>query len=147
MDDDFVYGLNEKNRNYIVTIVFVALLLFGPVQPYGLAIRFAYLAAVPAVLWLALRYGGEKLDLSPDDNDRLNRGITAAIAGTLAVAAYQAATAKYHGECTQAVRDGQGGYECVGDTVTVMGPDYGMAFMWIALAAVAFWAATARKSN
>ena len=147
MDDDFVYGLNEKNRNYIVTIVFVALLLFGPVQPYGLAIRFASLAAVPAVLWLALRYGGEKLDLSPDDNDRLNRGITAAIAGTLAVAAYQAATAKYHGECTQAVRDGQGGYECVGDTVTVMGPDYGMAFMWIALAAVAFWAATARKSN
>ncbi|WP_414900772.1 hypothetical protein ACMT1E_13075 [Sphingomonas flavalba] len=98
-------------------------------------------------LWLALRYGGEKLDLSSDDNERLNRGITAAIAGMLTVVAYQAATAKYHGECTQAVRDGQGGYECVGDIVTVMGPDYVMAFMWIALAAVAFWAGTTRKSD
>ncbi|MEP7351026.1 MAG: hypothetical protein ABI668_13895 [Sphingorhabdus sp.] len=147
MNDDFVYGLNEKNRNYIVTIVFVALLVFGPVQPYGRVIRFAYLAAIPALLWLTLRFGGEKLDLSPDDNDRLNRGITAAIAGMLTVAAYQEATAKYHGECTQTVRDGQGGYDCVGDTVTVMGPDYGTAFMLIAFAAVAFWAATARKSN
>lgn len=44
MNDNFVYGLNEKNRNYIVTIVFVALLVFGPVQPYGLVIRFVYLA-------------------------------------------------------------------------------------------------------
>lgn len=147
MDEDFDYGLSKKNRNYIVGIVFVALLVFGPVQPYGLVIRFAYLAAIPAVLWLALRYGGEKLDLSPDDNDRLNRGITATIAGMLTVAAYQTATAKYHGECSQTVRDGQGGYECVGDIVTVMGPDYGMAFMWIAFAAVAFWAATTRKSN
>ena len=35
------------------------------------------------------------------------------------VAAYQSATATRHGECTQTVRDGQGGYECVGDIVTV----------------------------
>ena len=147
MNDNIVYGLNEKNRNYIVTIVFVALLVFGPVQPFGLVIRFAYLAAIPGLLWLTLRYGGEKLDLSPDDNDRLNRAITAAIAGMLTVAAYHAATAKYHGECTQTVRDGQGGYECVGDTVMVMGPDFGMAFMLIVLAATAFWAATTRRSN
>ncbi len=147
MNDNFDYGLNEKNRNYIVTIVFVALLVFGPVQPYGLVIRFAYLAAIPALLWVALRYGGERLDLSPDDNDRLNRGITAAIAGMLTVAAYQAATSKYHGQCTQTVRDGQGGYECVGDIVMVKGPDYVTAFMLIAIAAAAFWAATTRRSN
>jgi len=147
MNDGFDYGLDEKNRIYIVTIVFVALLVFGPAQPYGLVIRFAYLAAIPALLWLALRHGGEKLNLSPNDNDLLNRGITAAIAGMLTVAAYQAATAKYHGECTQTVRDGQGGYECVGDTVTVIGPDYGMAFMWIVFAVAAFWAATTRRSS
>lgn len=138
-------GLSENNRNYIVGIVFVLLLVFGPVQPYGLAIRFAYLAAIPAVLWLALRYGGRKLDLRPDGNDRLSRAITAAIAGILTVAAYQAATAKFHGECTQTVRDGQGGYECVGNIVTVIGPDYGAAFMWIVLAAVLFWVAATRK--
>jgi hypothetical protein len=147
MIDNLVYGLNEKNRNYIVTIVFVALLVFGPVQPYGLVIRIAYLAAIPALLWLALRYGGEKLDLNQNDNDRLNRGITAAIAGMLTVAAYEAATAKYHGECTQTVRDGQGEYACVGDIVTVIGPDYGMALMWISFAVAAFWAATTRRSN
>lgn len=61
MDENFAYGLSEKNRNYIVTIVFVALLVFGPVQPYGLVIRSLYLAAVPTALWLALRYGGKRL--------------------------------------------------------------------------------------
>ncbi|GBH29729.1 hypothetical protein [Sphingobium xenophagum] len=147
MNDNFVYGLNEKNRNYIVALVFAALLVLGPVQPYGMVFRFAYLAAIPAVLWLALRYGGEKLDLSPDDNDRLSRSITAAIAGMLTVVAYQTATAKYHRECAQTVRDGQGGYECVGETLRVVGPDYGMAFIWIAFAAAAFWAATTRRSN
>lgn len=147
MDDDFAYGLNEKNRNYIVGIVFVALLIFGPVQPYGMVVRAVYLAGIPAVLWLALRYGGENLELRPDDNDRLNRSITAAIAGMLVVAAFQAATATHHGECTQTVRDGQDGHECVGDTITVKGPDYGMAFMWITMAGFAFWGATTRKSN
>ena len=147
MDDDFAYGLSEKNRNYIVSIVFVALLVFGPVQPYGMVIRTAYQAAIPAILWLALRYVGGKLDMDPFDNDRLNRGITAAIAGMLMVAAYQSATATHHGECTQTVRDGQGGYECVGDIVTVKGPDRGAALMWIVFAGVAFRVATSRKSN
>jgi hypothetical protein len=147
MDEDFAYGLSVKNRNYIVGIVFVALLVFGPVQPYGMLIRVAYLAVVPTILWLALRYMGGKLDMDPSDNDRLNRGITAAIAGTLIVAAYQSATASDHGECTQTVRDGQGGYECVGDFVSAKGPARGAAIMWIVFAGVAFWVATSRKSN
>lgn len=147
MEEDFAYGLSEKNRNYIVGIVFVALLVFGPVQPYGMVIRVAYLAVIPAILWLALRYVGGKLDMDPFDNDRLNRAITAAIAGMLIVAAYQSATATHHGECTQTVRDGQGGYECVGDIVTTKGPDRGTAIMWMVFAGVAFWVATSRKSN
>ena len=145
MSDEF--GLSDKNRSYIVGIVFLALLIFGPVQPYGMAIRLGYLAAIPAVLWFALPYVGDMLDMDGLANDRLNRGITAAIAGMLTVASFQAATAKFHGECTQTVRDGQGGYECVGDTVTVAGPDYTMAFIWIVLAVIAFCAATSRKSG
>lgn len=147
MDDEFAHGLSKKNRNYIVTIVFAALLMFGPVEPYGMAVRFAYLVAIPTVLWLVLRYAADKLDMDPEDNDRLYCGMTASISGMLMVAAYQAATARHHGECTQTVKDGQGGYECVGDIVTVIGPDYGMAFMWIMLACVAFWVAITRKSN
>jgi hypothetical protein len=34
-----VIGLDSENRSHIVTLVFFALLLFGPVQPYGLAVR------------------------------------------------------------------------------------------------------------
>lgn len=147
MEDDFAYGLSETNRNYIVGIVFGALLVFGPVQPYGMVIRLAYLASIPAVLWLALRCVSGKLDMDPFDNDRLNRGITAAIAGMLIVAAYQSATATHHGECTQTVSDGEGGYECVGAIVTVKGPDKGSAMMLIMFAGVAFWIATSRKSN
>ena len=147
MDDDFACGLSEKNRNYIVGIVFVALLVFGPIQPYGMVSRTAYLAAIPAILWLALHFVGGKLDMDPFDNDRLGRGITAAIAGMLMVAAYQSATATHHGECTQTVRDGQGGYECVGDIVTVKGPDRGTALMLIVFAGVAFWVAISRESN
>lgn len=147
MDDDFAYGLSAKNRNYIVGIVFFALLILGPVQPYGMIIRVSYLAAIPSILWLVLRYVGDKLDMAPSDNDRLSRGITAAIAGMLLLTAYQSATASYHNDCSQTVRAGQGGYECVGDIVTLKGPDTGAAFMWFVFAGVAFRIATSRKSN
>ena len=65
--------------------------------------------------------------------DRLKRGVAGIVAGILLVWAYQAATSKFHSECTQYTRD----YECVGDYVGVKGPDYGEAFMLLVFAGIA----------
>ncbi len=54
MVDQNRFGLSSANRSFIVTIFIVGLLLFGPVQPYGIAIRIAYLIALPTALWFAL---------------------------------------------------------------------------------------------
>ena len=141
------FGLSSTNRTYIVTLVFGVLLIFGPVEPYGFAIRSLYLVLIPAGVWFILRHLDARLDIDSRTNDRIWRALTASIAGMLVVASYQSFTAKQHLQCTQSVRDGQGGRECVGDFVTVRGPDKGQAFMWILLAGVAFWVAIAPQQE
>ena len=147
MDDEDYFGLSSGNINYIVALIFFALLTFGPVEPYGLVVRVLYLIAVPLVLWFALRFFGRLLNLEPRDNDHISRAITASISGMLIVAAYQRYTAKYHAVCTQSVRDGQGGSECVGDFVTALGPDKGTGFALVVFAGLAFWLAIARRPS
>jgi len=135
------WGLSRTNRNYVVGLVFFLLLLFGPVQPYGLVVRFAYLAVIPAMLWLALYFGGRHLDIDAIMNDHITRAITAGLAGALVVAAFVAFTADYHFDCAQVVPDGSG--DCVGEQVMKSGADYVRGFMATMLAVVAFWIAIA----
>lgn len=145
MDEDHTFGLSSANRTYIVTLVFGVLLIFGPVEPYGLTIRLLYLFLIPAGVWLIIGLLGTHLDVDSRINDHISRALSASIAGMLVVAAYQSFTAKQHLECTQYAGDGQGGRECVGDFVTTRGPDKGEAFMLILLAGVAFWVAIAPR--
>jgi len=146
MDEDHSFGFSSRNRNYVVLLVFVALLLFGPVEPYGLVIRLAYLAAIPTIIWFVLWYWGDEWDIDPLTNDRINRAITGSLTGVLLVGAYLTYTASTHSECTRSVltRDGS---ECVGDYVTVGGGDKGMALMMVVFAGFAFWAAVSRDSD
>jgi hypothetical protein len=146
MGEDHSFGLSSRNREYIVLLVFVALLLFGPVEPYGLVIRLAYLAVIPSILWFGLWYWGGRLDIDALTNERINRAITGSIAGVLLVGAYLTYTAGHHQECTQYARTSDG-RECVGDYVTVAGGDPGMALMLLLFAGIAFWIAISRESD
>lgn len=145
MDGNQENGLSNANRNYVVALAFFALLVFGPVEPYGLLIRMLYLVAVPVFIWFLLWLFGRYFSIDPVTNDYINRALTASIAGMLLAAAYVSFTSEYHLECTQYARDGDGSKECVGELITVPGPDKGNAFMLILLAGVAFWIAVASR--
>ncbi len=139
-------GLNENNRNLIVVFVFIVLLLFGPIESYGLFVRIMYLILVPVFLWLILRFWGGKLPLDKQLNNYLNRGIYALIAGMLIVSAYISFITKNHTVCDQLVqtRDGQ---ECVGDYVLVNGPDVVGVVMQIIFAGILFWLAVSKRKD
>jgi hypothetical protein len=142
MDEDDSSGFSNSNRNYIVGLVFFALLMLGPVQPYGMMVRTIYLIAIPVAVWFALRLIGKHLDIDTQNNDYINRAITASLAGMLVLAAYQAATAERHVGCTRSAPDG----DCIGEFITKSGPDKGTAFMLVLFAGVAFWGAITRRA-
>lgn len=139
-------GLNSNNRNLLVGLLFVVLLIWAPVEPYGMVVRVAYLIALPALLWLGLRYFGSKWDGDEMANNRLARGIAGIIAGAFFVGAYLSFTAPYHTECTQSVRTNDGS-ECVGDYVTVKGRDLSGAFISLGLGALATWYAISKHDD
>ncbi|WP_288806509.1 hypothetical protein [uncultured Novosphingobium sp.] len=147
MNDENSDGAALENRKYITALVFLGLLLLGPIKPYGLTFRLIYLAAAPAAVWYFLGLVGKSLAIDRDTHDRINRAITATIGGAFAVAAYFSFTAPTHSQCTQYVRDRDGGQECVGDSVTVKGPDFTGGFMCIMAAGFAFWFAVAPRSK
>lgn len=136
-------GLSAENRTLITSALFGALLLFGPVQPGGLAVRIAYLIAIPSITWVALRAWGQKMNIGSATNDRIRRAVVAGIAGALLVAGYQAYTASHHLECDQFARTADG-RECVGDYVKTKGGDVEGALVWALLAGFAFWYAIRR---
>jgi len=138
-------GLSEGNTKFIVGIIIGALVLFGPIEPFGLVIRMAYIIITPTLVWYGLRHWGTKWDMDDDANDRLTRALAALIAGALLFGAYLSYTSQYHTECTQYVqtRDGQ---ECVGDYVTRKGSDRSGAFIKLIGAGFAIWFALSKKT-
>lgn len=140
-------GINSTNRNLLVIILAAILLLFGPIEPYGMVVRTAYTIILPTLLWLYLKYFGHTWEADESDNDRLNRAIVAMIAGALFVGAYLNFTATYHSECTQYARSGDGGHECVGDYATASGPNKVGGVMSVGFGIAAAWYAISKKSD
>lgn len=134
-------GLSDGNRNLIVILVVILLLIFGPIEPYGMVFRSVYLIIIPALIWLVLRYWGKKWGMDELTNDHLNRAIFALVAGMLLAGAYFSLTIKTHLECEQYTRDG----ECVGDYVKVKGPDKSRVIISIIFASTAFWLAISKR--
>lgn len=139
-------GLSESNTTFIVVLVFIALMLFGPVEPYGNLIRICYLIFIPSILWVILHFWGSKWNLDDLHNARINRTLYAIVAASLLVGAYFDFTRSYHLECDQYARtyDGQ---ECVGDYIVVQGADIGGAMIQILFACFAGWLAFFSKTN
>lgn len=137
MQEDVSSGLSPSNRNYVAGLVFFALLLLGPIQP--LMVRTIYLIAIPVAVWLVLRLIGRGLDIDRQSNDYIKRAFSASLAGILASAAYQSATATRHTTCTWTTQDG--------DCIAKIGPDKGLVFMLVLFACFAFWVAITRRTS
>lgn len=140
-------GLSKGNINFIVILIVVLLLLFGPIEPYGIIIRIAYLVIIPTIVWWGLKHFGSSWEMDKISNDRLNRTLAAIVAGMLLVSAYSSYTSKYHTECDQYEGNQRDGYECVGDYLTVKGSDKSGMFMKLIFAGFAIWFAVAKRSE
>src|SRR5437016_2975041 len=92
-------GLSSENRKLLVISFFIVLLLWGPIEPYGIVFRTIYLVILPTILWFCLGYFGGKWQADKVANDRLSRGVAGIIAGVFFVGAYLSFTATYHTEC------------------------------------------------
>lgn len=138
-------GLSDENRYLLVGLVFIALLLWGPVN-LGFAVRLTYLILGPLFFWLILKYAGKHWNAGALGNDRLNRAIVSAIAVGFFVFAYQSYAAKYHSECTQRVQT-RDGSECVGDYETVPGRDMEGVVLWSLLGVSAGWYAISERKQ
>jgi hypothetical protein len=138
--------MSEINRSYITTLAFFALLMLGPIQPYGLAIRFAYLLALPTAVWFGLKWFGERWHVDAEFDERINRALTASLSGVFFVIAYHEFTLTHHMECSQWVptRDGQ---ECVGDDVVVKGGDIVGGAISLLVCSLAFWHAISKRGE
>lgn len=139
-------GLDGSNKKLIVAIFVIVLLIWGPIEPYGLIVRTAYLLILPSALILILNYFGARWGGGKEENDRLNRAIIGIIAGAFFIGAYLSCTSAHHFKCTQEVRT-KDGLECVGDYVPVKGPDISGAVILAALGSFAFWSAAFRRKD
>jgi hypothetical protein len=140
-------GLSSGNRNLLVGILAILLLLWGPINPYGIVFRIAYLIILPILLWFILKYFGDRWKAGKSTNDRLTRGILGIVAGVFFVGAYLSFTAPYHSQCTQEARTSDGGYECVGDYVSVSGPDKVSGLMSVAFGIIAAWYSISKRDE
>lgn len=139
-------GLSSENRKLLVALLFAILLIWGPIEPYGMIVRTAYLVVLPPLLWFGLGYFTKDLDIDKSTNDRLTRAIAGILAGAFFVGAYLSFTAPYHTACTQEVQT-RDGTECVGDYVGVKGGDRAGAFMLILFGGIASWYAVAKHDE
>lgn len=146
MNNNQPLGLSSGNKKVLVVLLFVVLLIFGPIEPYGLVVRTAYLIVLPILLWFSLGYFGRKWEIDDQTNDRLFRAILGIIAGAMFVGAYLSLTSKYHSECTQSVQT-RDGTECVGDYISVPGADKSGAFILIILGATAAYYAISKHKE
>lgn len=142
-----IKGLSKSNQTFILTVFFIALLIFGPIEPYGLIIRIAYLIVLPALLYFLLKYIGNTYELDDGMNDRIGRSLASMIAGGFFVAAFITLTQKSHMECDELLKVGRDEAECVGDYVRVSGPDYFQGIVFIAIGAVAVWYSLVRRND
>ena len=131
-------GLSSNNRDLLVGIFFAVLLLWGPVEPFGITIRIAYLLILPGILWFILKYLGNKWRAGDAENRALTRKIVAVIAVALLFRSYLSFTASSHLECTQSIQTREGS-ECVGVYINVPGRDVSGTIVSAILGSFAIW--------
>jgi len=139
-------GLSSKNRNFIVAFLVLMLLIFGPVEPYGMVIRIAYLVVLPALAWYALSHFGSSWEIGEKENDRLNSMLMGIVAGIFFLSAYYFYTETSHSVCTGGIRD-EGEYECTGAYEMKSGPDIANAFIAIIMGTFVVWLAVLDINN
>ena len=117
------------------------LLIWGPINhswTAWLVIRIGYLYIVPLTAWLLLGWIWNRWQLNAKLDSLLNRTLSGIIFISLIVLAILEATSTTHIGNTQRIRT-RDGYEDVGDSILLQGPDYGNVFLILLLAGLLLW--------
>ena len=117
------------------------LLIWGPIDhswTAWLVIRIGYLYIVPLVAWVLLGWIWNRWQLNAKLNSLLNRTLSGIIFIALIVFAIIEATSTTHIGNTQWIRT-RDGYEDVGDSIVLQGPDYVIMFVIILFAGLLLW--------
>ena len=115
-----------KTPGWLVGVYVVATLIWGPNPsffgvPY--LVKVLYVVVLPVVAWLVLSPIWRERRPDAETDYRLFRIGAAVIAAALFVGAGLAAFESTHQECTKLIKVGHQEAECVGEYVTVSGPD------------------------
>lgn len=115
-------------RGFVVGLVALALLLWGPIDhlwPSWLSVRLAYMIVIPALTWFALEALWIIWRPSPTATDLIGASVAAVVAAVLLWGAYWYSQQDTHSECVR-WRQTHDGRECIGDEWFVApgpGPD------------------------
>lgn len=134
-----------SSRKYIVGVVVVALLIWGPIDKW-LVIRTGYLIAIPLAAWFFLGWIWRVWQPDLAAEDRLERALAGATGGVLVILGIIQAMADTHIGNTMWVRT-RDGMEAVGDDIVLPGPDWKTVVMLIAAAGFAFWFSIAKRES
>lgn len=136
-----------NSKRYIVGIVFVSLLIWGPIDhswPLWLLIRISYIILIPVLIWFLLKWIWIFWKPSVEFDDKFERALFSATSGVLLVLACLEATAKYHVDNTLWVRT-RDGMEAVGDDIIRQGANWGAVITFFILALIAFWYSISKR--
>ncbi len=125
-------------RNYLSVIVFLALLIYGPVNhswPGWFAIRLGYLILLPYGLWFLMGWVWDRLNINKHQEKVLERLLSVLVGSFLIFQAILQVTAKTHIGNTNWIRTREG-IEDVGDDILLKGPDYGNAIVLLVIALI-----------
>ncbi len=127
---------NKYFRPYLVTVVFIALLIWGPIDHSlkgWLIIRIGYLIIIPFLIHFLLKWIWSKWDPTDKEEDVLQRILSGLICALLVFLAILEATSKKHIGNTKWIQT-RDGMEAVGDDIVIKGPDKGNIAMLILFA-------------
>lgn len=130
-----------ESRKYLVGMLFVALLIWGPFNhswPFWFVIRIGYLIAIPVAAWFFLKWIWGILQPDKVLEEMVKRALGYITSGIFLILGILEAVADTHIGNTMYVRT-HDGVEAVGDYIVMPGPDWGHVIMLIICAVFAFW--------
>ncbi|MEW5844390.1 MAG: hypothetical protein AB1775_14115 [Bacteroidota bacterium] len=138
-----------NSRKYIVGVVFIFLLILGPIDrswTLWFLIRIAYLALIPILVWFLLKWVWSFLQPSAETEERIERALASVTSGVLFTLSIIAATSKTHVSNTLSLQT-RDGFEDVGDYIISQGANWEGAVILFILGAFAFWYSISKRES
>lgn len=137
------------SRKFIIGIIFIALLIWGPIDhswPAWLVIRIGYLIVIPILAGLLFKWIWRIWQPNSELEDRLIRALVSATSGVMFVLAIFELTSDTHIGNTKWIQTREG-WEAVGDDIIRQGPDWAAAIIFFVLCVISFWYSISRRKD